>query len=230
MNEVWKVYKETVYNRRKRVYELSNFGRVKINNVITEPHTYSGYKGIGGFSVHRAVAELFIPNPDSKPCIDHIDTNKANNHVDNLRWVTHKENNNNPLTKQHMSEGSKGRTLSEETRRKLSEANKGKNNPFYGKTPWNKGKKGIYTHTHETKQKMSEAAKKRENQPMKGKHHSEETRRKMSEAAKHRTFSEETKRKISESNKGEKNPMYGKHHYEETRRKISESLKRKQNV
>lgn len=37
--------------------------------------------------------------------IDHIDTNPMNNHPSNLRWVTHKENQNNPLTKQHIGEG-----------------------------------------------------------------------------------------------------------------------------
>ncbi len=37
--------------------------------------------------------------------IDHIDTNRLNNHPSNLRWVSHKENQNNPLTKQHIGEG-----------------------------------------------------------------------------------------------------------------------------
>lgn len=49
--------------------------------------------------VHRLVAAAFIPNPENKPCIDHIDGNRANNHADNLRWVTVKENQNNPITK-----------------------------------------------------------------------------------------------------------------------------------
>lgn len=42
--------------------------------------------------VHRLVAEAFIPNPDGLRCIDHIDCDKTNNRVDNLRWCTHAEN------------------------------------------------------------------------------------------------------------------------------------------
>jgi len=42
--------------------------------------------------VHRLMGEHFIPNPDSKPQIDHIDRDKTNNHISNLRWVTRVEN------------------------------------------------------------------------------------------------------------------------------------------
>ena len=96
--------------------------------------------------------------------------------------------------------------MSEESRRKFSEARKGENNPNFGKR-----------HSEESRRKRSEA--------QKGKRHSEESRRKMSEAKKGTTthlgchHSEETRRKISEARKG-------KRHSEETRQKISDTLKR----
>ena len=45
--------------------------------------------------VHRLVAETFIPNPENKNQVDHIDRDPSNNNIENLRWVTRQENQNN---------------------------------------------------------------------------------------------------------------------------------------
>lgn len=58
--------------------------------------------------------------------IDHKDTNVRNNHPSNLRWVTPADNNRNPLTRKHMSEGKKGKKLSEEHKHNISKGGKGK--------------------------------------------------------------------------------------------------------
>lgn len=96
-------------------YQISNYGNVrslKKDAFLMKGAYLKGYKiislwknGIGKmFRIHRLVAAAFIPNPENKPCIDHIDGDRANNHADNLRWVTYMENNNNPITKKRLSE------------------------------------------------------------------------------------------------------------------------------
>jgi len=120
-------------------------------------------------------------------------------------------------------EGVKGCNVSEETKKKLSENNKGENNPFYGRhhseetkeflKMINVGKKW----TEEQKKKMSETRKGRKMPPR-----SEEWKMKQRESQKGKKRSEELKKKMSETRKRENNGMYGKHHTEETRKKMSE--------
>lgn len=62
-------------------------------------------------AIARLVALVFIPNPDNKPQVDHIDNNKHNNSVDNLRWVTSSENMKNEISVAHRKAVTKGRFL-----------------------------------------------------------------------------------------------------------------------
>lgn len=87
------------------LYLISSFGRVKsiINNKILTPCIVRANGLVVGLmkngkvekkQVSRLVAAAFIPNPDNKPCVDHIDGVRFHNFVDNLRWCTINENNN----------------------------------------------------------------------------------------------------------------------------------------
>ena len=124
MEEIWKFYKETnSYRYGKRVYYVSNFGNVKCNGELFKvPINSSGYKILYPELLHHIVAELFVQNTFNNLEVDHIDTNRLNNRVDNLRWVTHKENCNNKITKEKMSISKSNPT--ELTKQKLSNAAK----------------------------------------------------------------------------------------------------------
>ena len=139
--------------------------------------------------VHRLVAETFLPNPEGKPCVNHKIEGKKGKTMNmvifnedgtvdeeksTIEWATYEENNNyatrneriskahkgekNPMfgkkiseeQKKKISEAHKGKHLSEEHKRKLSEAQKGEKNHNYGKQL-----------SDETRKKMSEAAKRR---------------------------------------------------------------------
>lgn len=81
-------------------YEISNLGNIKRNGRLLKLSAWNQYKTIRlrtesnekTVYIHRLVAMAFIPNPENKPMINHIDGNKLNNTVSNLEWCTRQEN------------------------------------------------------------------------------------------------------------------------------------------
>ena len=136
--EVWKdvLNYEGIYiiSSKGRVKSLDRYdsgGRKRTGKILSAGNNKEGYKlvtlakngKLKTFKVHRLVAEAFIPNPDNKPEVDHINTIRYDNRAENLRWVTRKENESNETTKNHRSENFKGRILSEEHKKKIGKAN-----------------------------------------------------------------------------------------------------------
>lgn len=86
------------------LYEANENGEIRnasTKRILKPTLINSGYQQIrlkeqSSTLVHRLIAETFIPNPENKPEIDHIDGNRTNNAVSNLRWVTKSENLKNP--------------------------------------------------------------------------------------------------------------------------------------
>ena len=90
------------------IYEVSNIGRIRslITLYASKPKILiqtvgkrgyctvqlrDGYTGVTK-TTHRLVAEAFVPNIQGLECVNHIDGDKENNHMDNLAWCTHAEN------------------------------------------------------------------------------------------------------------------------------------------
>ena len=84
-------------------YAVSNTGKIKnikTGKLLKLFENKSGYLTVSlcqnrkqaTFRVHRLVALMFIDNPDCKKEVNHKDGNKKNNNINNLEWMTHKEN------------------------------------------------------------------------------------------------------------------------------------------
>ena len=115
-------------------YQISNLGRAKSCKRTTIPkhgrvhyveerirrvspsgptRAYLGFGSLregkqGRIYIHKAVALAFIPNPEGKPCLDHINANTYDNRVENLRWVTQSENMRNPITAKRIGQAKSG--------------------------------------------------------------------------------------------------------------------------
>ena len=115
------VNEEEIYAQIKDFpnYCVSNLGNVKnatTNQIIKQSANKEGYKRLNIYkngkrcnkNVHQLVANAFLENVDNKPCIDHIDNNKENNNIENLRFATYQENTRNSKIAKNNTSSVKG--------------------------------------------------------------------------------------------------------------------------
>ena len=113
INEEWKLINGYEF------YSVSNYGRVrndKTHRILKACIDGSGYyhvvlykdKKSKSMNVHRLVANTFIDNPEGKRCIDHINNDRLDNKVANLRYATYTENQQNALMRKDNTSNVKG--------------------------------------------------------------------------------------------------------------------------
>jgi len=104
---------------------LGEIKNIKTGRILKYSTDKDGYYKIGLsknsvqkiYSIHRLIAQHFIPNPENKPFIDHKDNNKKNNSIDNLRWCSSLENNRNVAKKKGLSSIYKGVCFDKKTKK-----------------------------------------------------------------------------------------------------------------
>ena len=110
-----------------QIYKDGRIQNIKSNKFIKPIINHKGYKQVSlyvknrkykGCMISRLIAQCWIENPENKPTVDHINRDKLDNRIENLRWATYKEQNKN--RKKFIHKGFKK-----------------------GGIPWNKGTKGL---------------------------------------------------------------------------------------
>ena len=113
MKEEWKEHNGMLVSSYGKVFIPGDLGwnEMKKDRLVESEGSYATVRKNGAWSLHNLVATVFVPNPDNKEIVHHINEDPSNNRADNLMWVTRAEH-----CKMHM----KDRKKSKHMREKLS--------------------------------------------------------------------------------------------------------------